>query len=121
MHRSLVEFLQDSFDSVWSLEILLALRREPDRSWKPEEIVDELRSSRVVVGQSLDRLLAAGLVLVEEDGGVRYSPHSLEEDRLVEQLDEAYRVKPSAVRRLIIHSPVDKLRSFSDAFRIIKD
>lgn len=121
MHRNLIEFLQDSFDSVWSLEILLALRREPDRSWQAQEIVDELRSSQVVVGQSLDRLLAAGLVILEEDGGIRYSPPSDEESRLVEQLDEAYRVKPSAVRRLILHNSVDKLRSFSDAFRIIKD
>lgn len=121
MDRDLVEFIQDSFGSVWTVEVLLALHGDPARSWAPEEIIEELRSSEVVVRQSLDGLLAAGLILAEADGRVRYRPASPEQSRLVGLLAEAWRVKPGAVRRLIVQSPADKLRTFSDAFRIIKD
>ena len=121
MDRDLIEFLQESFASVWSLEILLALHDDPSRTWTAEQIIDELRSSQAVVGQGLDGLLAAGLIVKEEGGGVRYGPSSPGQGRLVDRLAVAYRVKAGAVRRVIIQSPADKLRTFSDAFRIIKE
>lgn len=121
MDRDLVEFLQDSFPSVWSLEILLALFDDPTRVWMAEQIIEELRSSQVVVRQGLDSLLAGGLIVEEEDGGVRYGPASPGQHHLVERLSEEYRIKPGAIRRLIVQSPAEKLRTFSDAFRIIKE
>lgn len=120
MDRDLATFLEDSFDSVWSLEILLVLHRQPERIWTDKDLINELRSSQLVVRQGLDNLLAAGLILLEDEG-VRYGPASEDQDALVRRLTEAYRTKPGAVRRLIVQSPAEKLRSFSDAFRIIKD
>jgi hypothetical protein len=52
---------------------------------------------------------------------VRYRPASENQERLTRLLAEAYRVKPGAVRRLIVQGSEEKLRTFSDAFRIIKD
>lgn len=121
MDRDLVDFLTESFDSVWSLEILLALHRDASRSWTAEDLIGELRSSEVVVRQGLQRLHAAGLTVEEADGTVRYGPAAAGQDRMVGRLADAYRVKPGAIRRLIVQSPADKLRTFSDAFRIIKD
>jgi hypothetical protein len=120
MDSDLIAFVEDSFGSVWTLELLLALLRSPERVWTSEELIAELRSSELVVRQGLDNLLAAGLILIEE-GGVRYGPASLDQDALVRRLEEVYRRRPGAVRRQIIQSPAEKLRSFSDAFRIIKD
>jgi hypothetical protein len=77
------------------------------------ELIADLRSSEVVVARAIEDLLAAGMILVEEDAGVRYRPASADQDRLTRLLAEADRVKPGAVRRLIEQS--------SDAFRIIKD
>ncbi len=121
MDRDLIEFLQDSFASVWALEILLALYSDPARTWTAEQIIDDLRSSQVVVRHGLEDLLAAGLIVEEEDSSVRYGPASPAQRELVERLAEAYRIKPSSIRRLIVQSPADKLRTFSDAFRIIKE
>lgn len=121
MDSDLVDFLQDSFGSVWSLEILLALYREPKRVWTADELITELRSSEVVVRQGLGGLLAAGLIVAEEGERVRYGTASADQDRQLARLAEAYRVKPGAIRRLIVQSRADKLRIFSDAFRIIKD
>lgn len=121
MEKDLAEFLQDSFGSVWSLEILLVLHRQPERVWTAEDLITELRSSQVVVQQGIDNLLAAGLIVAEDGGAVRYGPASAGQDALVRRLEDAYRVKPAAVRRLIIQSPAEKLRTFADAFKIVKD
>jgi hypothetical protein len=121
MDTELVDFLQESFASIWAVEILLALHRDPARTWAPEQIIEELRSSQVVVRQSLEGLFAAGLIVEEEDGSVRYGPASPAQRELVDRLAEAYRIMPGAVRRVIVQSPADKLRTFSDAFRIIKE
>jgi hypothetical protein len=121
MDRELTEWIQDSFRSVWSVEILLALHGEAGRAWAPEELIAELRSSEAVVGRALEDLLAAGMILIAEGGAVRYRPDSADQDRLTRLLAEAYRVKPGAVRRLIVQGSDEKLRNFSEAFRIIKD
>lgn len=108
-------------ESVWSLEILLTLYREAGRRWQAEQIIDDLRSSDAVVRKGLNELLTAGLIVVEQDGSVRYGPASPQQHELVHQLAETYRIKAGAVRRVIVQRPSEKLKSFSDAFRIIKD
>ena len=120
MDSDLIEFVETSFGSVWSLELLLLLYRDPGRTWTPDELVNELRSSEVVVAQSIERLVAAGLALAEKDGSVRYGPASPEQNDLVAQLQEEYRRKPAAIRRLILQNPVEKLRTFADAFKLKK-
>jgi hypothetical protein len=39
----------------------------------------------------------------------------------VRQLDETYRTKPAAIRRMIVQGPAEKLKSFSDAFKLKSD
>lgn len=121
MDEDLIEFIEVSLDSVWSLELLLTLHRQPQRVWSAEELVADLRSSRLVVGKSMSKLLASGLIVMESDDAVRYGPASADQDRLVGALVEAYRVRPAAIRRIILRSSSDQLRTFSDAFKILKD
>jgi hypothetical protein len=120
MNSDLIQFVETSFGSVWSLELLLLLFRDPQRHWTYGEFVHELRSSEVVVAQSVERLMAAGLAVAEADGAVRYGPASREQDSLVAQLEEEYRKTPAAIRRLILQNPVEKLRTFADAFKLKK-
>lgn len=121
MKNELTEMVESSFGSVWALEILLVLHSQPERAWRPDDLVRELRSSEVVVTQSIQDLLASGLIVIEGDGSVRYRPASAEQDRLVRELDEEYRKKPAAIRRLIVQKPAEKLRSFADAFVLKKN
>jgi hypothetical protein len=65
MNSDLIQFVETSFGSVWSLELLLLLFRDPQRHWTYGELVHELRSSEVVVAQSVERLMAAGLAVAE--------------------------------------------------------
>jgi hypothetical protein len=121
MDSDLAEFVEYSLDSVWSLELLLALHQQRERVWSPDELIAELRSSHVVVRRSIETLIASGLIITEEDGGVRYGPASADQDAFVARLAEAYRVKPAAIRGLILRSSSDRLRTFSNAFKIMKD
>ncbi len=120
-NAEIVGFIRDSFRSVWSLELLLLLKSQPDRSWSQAQLVEQLRSSDLVVQQSVDSLIAGGLSLPEGDGQVRYAPASKDLARLADAAERLYQRKPDAVRRLIVSSSLDQLAAFADAFRLRKD
>ena len=78
-----------------------------------------LRASDSIVAQSVESLVAAGLVATEADGRARYLPASADLDR---RAGEAFYAKsPDAVRRLIVMSANEGLTAFADAFRLRKD
>jgi hypothetical protein len=118
MKRDLVELVEHSFGSVWALELLLLLYRNTGRIWHRKDLVLELRSSELVVEESIARLLSSALVTDNSDGTLAFAPASDELRALVRDLDEEYRTRPAAIRRLIIQSPTDRLNTFSDAFRL---
>ena len=114
-------FIRDSFRSVWTLELLLLLRRAPAESWRRDQLVAALRASDAIVAKGLESLLASGLILVEAGGAARYAPANAELARLVDDAAAMYAVKPDAVRRLIVASSGSGLAAFSDAFRLRRD
>jgi hypothetical protein len=118
MKRDLVELVEYSFGSVWALELLLLLYRNPEQTWHRKDLVLELRSSELVVEESIARLLSSALVTANSDGTLAFAPGSDELAALVRDLEEEYRTRPATIRRLIIQGPTDRLKSFSDAFRL---
>lgn len=120
-HQEVSSFIRSTFRSVWSLELLLFLRNNQDRSWGQPEMVAALRGSDLVVSQSLESLVAAGLVLVEADGSARYRPASSGLDGLAAASAALYAKSPDAVRRTIVASANSGLTAFADAFKLRKD
>lgn len=120
MDTDLEEMVETTFDSVWTLEVLLLLRNGGDRTWTAAALNEELRGSSLVVRQSLARLHAAGLVAGEADGVVRYAPASPALGDLVSRLDAQYRSRPAPIRRLIVAPAKSDLKSFADAFMFRK-
>jgi hypothetical protein len=112
--------LQTTIASVWALELLLLLREQATRRWAPGELVTELRSSRLVVDGSLDRLERGGLVDRDEAGTVCFSPVSTDLESLVEAIEQEYRLRPDYVRRSIVSGSENKLNSFANAFILRK-
>jgi DNA-binding transcriptional ArsR family regulator len=106
---------------VWALELLLHLKRTRERAWAAEELVDVLRGSPLIVSQSLDWLMRAGLVSIDERGCARYQPVSAELEQLVDAAAELYARKPETVRRIIVTAGHPGLANFADAFRLWKD
>jgi hypothetical protein len=117
---SFAEMVEGCLDSVWSLELLLLLHAQPDRFWTTSEMVAELRSSELVVAQSLRGLLNVGLVMGEDDGTVRFAAATADLTAFVEKLAYEYRTRPAQVRRMIVSRSNSKLMSFSDAFLLRK-
>ena len=115
------QFLRDNFKSVWSLELLLHLASEPDRSFLPGELVEAMRASQGIVEKSVATLVAAGLVVAEDEGAVRFAPASSDLHALVEAVRDEYAMRPDAVRRVIVSGAVSGASAFADAFRLRKD
>jgi hypothetical protein len=111
-------FVRASVRSVWALELLLLLRRDPGRAWSPDELVRELRGSPAIVAEELAGLQRAGLVAAEPDGRFRYGPQAPRLDELAAGVQRMYAAKPMAIVKAIMAAPNDKLRIFSDAFRL---
>lgn len=118
---SVASFIRGSFRSVWALELLLHLKRGADRAWSAEELVDALRGSALIVSQSLDGLIRAGLVSIDEKNCARYQPANAELEQLVAATQELYARKPETVRRIIVSAGHPGLANFADAFRLWKD
>jgi hypothetical protein len=106
-----------SIRSVWALEMLLTLKRAPERVWTIDALIRELRSSLAVVNESLSNLRNAGLIAEDGAGGYRYNPASPELDEMANALEKIHGIKPMAVIKAIVSGPSDKLRIFSDAFK----
>lgn len=117
MDEDLILFIRAAIPSVWALEALLALRRDPDAVWTPEGLARELRSNAALMLDVLRRLEQAGLV-AEADGGRRFSPASPAMDAISARLAQAYRQRPVAVVNAIASGHGEALRS--EAFRVRK-
>jgi hypothetical protein len=117
--EDVLRFIAASFPSVWALELLLTLKRER-RAWTSEQLVASLRASELVVGRALDALVAAGLASIQDDGAV-YAPVNGDVDDCVEQVEQLYRARPNAVRRVIITARTSGASAFADAFKLRRD
>jgi hypothetical protein len=118
--REILAFIGATFRSVWALELLCYLRKQRDRPLQPAEIVAGLRASDLVVRQSIDGLLAAGLVSVDATGSVRYCPANDDLDGAACAAEALYARSPDAVRRTIVAAANSDITKFADSFRLRK-
>nr|WP_246501098.1 hypothetical protein [Azospirillum rugosum] len=113
--------LQSSIRTVWTLEILLLLRRDAGRAWNAEELIRESRSSTVIVQEALTNLQQSGLAADEPDGRVRYQPASPAFESWVGEIASAYAAQPTAIVKALRSVSSDKIQNFADAFRFRRD
>src|SRR6476469_886725 len=99
-------FIRSAFCSIWSLELLLTLRDDPERRWTRSELINGLRASEQVDARSCDELAAAGLIERVGDQ-IRYAPISAETEQRVAAAAELYAGRPALVRRLIVGAASD--------------
>ncbi len=120
MDTGLIEFVRTCIRSVWALELLFFVRSQADQSWSIERLVREQRSSERAVRDALEAFVRAGLVQQVDDAFV-YRPATPEIENLVTRLADTYAERPTAVIRMIVAAPEDRLQAFLDAFRLKRD
>ena len=115
--------IAEHIDSVEQLEILLLLYQHPERSWTAESVARELRVSALSVTDRLKDMTQAGLLSRVEGSLAEYrcAPESPKLAEAVSGLATAYSERRVTVINLIFSKPVDKIRTFADAFRLRKD
>lgn len=117
------QFITDHIESVMQLEVLLLVAAQPGRVWTSNELAQELRIDEAWVDGQLRAMATSGLVSMEEASPprFRYDPRTAELGQAVAELAQAYADRRVTVIGMIFSKPVDKLRTFADAFRIRKD
>jgi DNA-binding HxlR family transcriptional regulator len=116
------QFIADHIDSVMQLEVLLLLAAERQRAWTANDLAELLRIDPTWVDAQLRAMAAAGLVAQQADpAAFRFDPRTPELAQAVDELAKTYADRRVTVIGLIFAKPMDKIRSFADAFRIRKD
>lgn len=119
--QDLLAFIRSTFRSVWALELLCHVRARRDQALSSDAIVAALRASNAVVQQGVADLTAAGLVVADDDGHVRYAPAAADLDSLAEAAEALYAKSPDAVRRMIVAAANPGVAAFADAFKLRRD
>ena len=114
-------FARNTIRSVWALELLLLLHRDPARDWSSDELVRELRSSDGVILPGLETLKSAGLVDERAKGRFGFAAANRELDAMTNELAKVYATSPIALAKAIMRAPNEKLSIFSNAFKFRGD
>ena len=117
------DFLSAHINSVMELEALLLMHANSSRYYSADELAKELRIDPGAAAERLAGLHSAGLLRMEGDSPAKYcyAPIAPRTAQTVDALNRAYENRRVTVISLIYSKPVDKLRSFADAFRFRKE
>lgn len=98
--------------------MLLLLRERAGEGHSLDDLVRELRATPSLVRRCLDQLEAGGLIACEPGDRCRYAPASPVLAEMCTALEAAYRERPLTIINAISAAHDDRLRNFSDAFRL---
>lgn len=119
LRNELRELIASTIDSLETLEIVSLLRRSSQTFWAPPAIADRLNIGEHVARAKLEMLHARAVVTVgEQTIAYRYRPADERVERLIDELLTAYNERRVAVINAIYSANLERLRAFSDAFRV---
>lgn len=123
LSKEVKDFIAEHLHSVIRLEVLLLVAEGRDKVWDSATVGRRLHLSSHSTKAHLDELLSQGLLTLIDEADetlYRYNPSSDKLDKTVARLRNAYATQRVAVLTQIFANPVDRIRLFSEAFRIIK-
>jgi hypothetical protein len=119
----LKEFIARHIESVAQMEALFLVRKDAARRWT----CDELSKNLYITNEMCDAMLAdlerRGFLVRETNSIItyRFQPIDSAMDHLIARLADVYQQRRVAVITQIYSRPVDKVRTFADAFRLRRD
>jgi hypothetical protein len=112
-------FITDHIQSVAKLEALLLLHEHSQRWWTPGDAARAIYIAETPTAALLAELQASGLLASQGSPvAYRFEPRTDDLRKLVGELSRYYRERRVTIITLIHSAPVDKLRTFADAFKI---
>jgi len=112
------QLIGDCIDSVEAVEILLLLRRS-EAFWSTDAVATQLGMKPPIASAKLQALTDGRLLVVGSGSGAfRYAPPTAETKQAVDLLATAYADQRIHVINAIYSANLEKLRAFSDAFRL---
>ena len=116
------DFLGRYVHSIEDLEVLLLLRAGEDREWSPEDVAARLNTSLDSARACLQSLAHHGLLTTRDNPAeYRYDPQYAGLDSVAQRVEQAYAARRVSVIEYIFSRPLQKIRSFADAFRLKED
>jgi hypothetical protein len=107
------------FDSVESVEIVLLLRRSPHTYWGVPAVAEQLGIRPEVAQAKLSALADLRILKVgEQTGAFRYAPDDTKVSANLDDLAAAYAHYRVSVVNTIYSANLERLRAFSNAFRV---
>jgi len=120
----LLDLIARGIGSLEVVEVLLVLRRAPERAWRVTEVAHELRLATETAAAALAVLHAAQLLEMDRgeraDHAYRYAPATAALRGAVDQLEVAYDTRPVTLVKALYDRPPRAVQSFADAFRLRK-
>jgi hypothetical protein len=114
-------YITEHVDSVAQLEVLLLLRSDAARSWTAADVSSALRLTRETAEQQLRLLTDHGIAVAADADCVRYAPQTTQLAEVLDGLAMVYEQRRVTVITMIYSKPVEKVRTFADAFRLRKE
>lgn len=115
-----VRLVGEHIHSVEQLEVLLLLRREPEREWTASDVAVELATLPQSAADRLADLAHRGF-LVKAGESYHYDGSDRGRDAAVAELEDVYARRRVSLIGLIFAKPSESIRTFADAFRIRKE
>jgi hypothetical protein len=116
-------FIAEHITSVAQLELLLLLRSRASDELDADEVARTLYTSPDMMAVQLAELEGHGLLVSRMDSTrvYRYQPRSAELKTTVSHLAEMYKERRVSVISAIYAGPVDRVRTFADAFKLRRE
>ncbi|WP_374029258.1 hypothetical protein [Bdellovibrio bacteriovorus] len=115
------EFIKKYISSVSLLELLLLMKRNPQRSWTAEELSGEMRTNNSYASLQLAELVDSKLVIPGDRQGSFRLTENPEDNKMLSELEFLYNNRRSSLINSIYAQPMDSIRDFANAFKIKKD
>ena len=119
----LERFIRERLPSVEQIEIVLLLRREPEKAWTAPDVSSSLGTPPESTAMRLFLLASNGIVVFDGSGGVpryRYAASDPAVNAMVDEMALAYDDNRAALLAIAGGQAQDPLRSFADAFKLKK-
>ncbi len=122
LRPEVLQLIGECIDSLESLEALALLHRSPDTFWSADAVATQIGARADVVGQKLQQLAGGGLLARAKDSvAYRYAPTAMPKCEAVDLLVKAFANRRVDIVNAIYSSNLERLRAFSNAFRLKKE